>query len=152
MFSSTLWRIEDLFLFCKDLFVYFSFGCTGSALLCSGFSLVAAIRGCSSLWCEGVSWRWPLFRSTGLGGTGFSSCSTHAQQLQLPGSVVVARGLSCSRTRDQTHAPCIGRLIPKHWATREALQDLGLTLIHCYWMFITSLWLERYMIWSTVKG
>ena len=82
--------------------------------------------------------------------------STHARQLQLPGSVVVARGLdgagaallapglqntgsvvvaqelSCSWTRDQTHAPCIGRPIPIHWTSWEALKDLGLALMHCH--------------------
>ena len=82
--------------------------------------------------------------------------STHARQLQLPGSVVVARGLdgagaallapglqntgsvvvaqelSCSWTRDQTHAPFIGRPIPIHWTSWEALKDLGLALMHCH--------------------
>ena len=70
-------------------------------------SLVAASGGCSSLWCTGFSLRCLLlFQNTGSRGTGFSSCSTPAQQLQhagpracrlqqllCVGSVVVVHGL-----------------------------------------------------------
>ena len=70
----------DLFMiFLKDnLFDFFNinlfiFGCVGSLLLCTGFSLVAASEGYFSL-------QWLLLvRSTGSRHTGFSSCGTWAQ-------------------------------------------------------------------------
>ena len=47
-----------------------------------GLSLVAASGGYSAWWCVGSSLRWlPLLWSTGSKCTGFSSCSTWAQQL-----------------------------------------------------------------------
>ena len=63
-------------------FLFFIFGCAGSSLLHVGFSLVAATKGYSSLWCAGFSLRWLLL----LG----------AQALGTRVSVVVAHGLSCS--------------------------------------------------------
>ena len=64
------------------------FGCVGSLLLCMGFSLVAASRGYSLLWCTGFSLRWLLLLpSMGSRSMGFSSCGTWA-------SVVVACRLS----------------------------------------------------------
>ena len=51
------------------------------------------------------------------------------QQLQCPGSVVVAHGLTCptacgiSSTRDQTPVPCIARWILNQWTTGEALKE-----------------------------
>ena len=77
-----------------------------------GFSLVAAIRGCS-LCCTGFPLRCLLsLQSTG------SRCG---------GSVVAVHELSCSPwhmesswTRDQTQVPCIGRRILIHCTTREA--------------------------------
>ena len=58
----------------------FIFGCVGSSLLCAGFSLVAAGRGYSSLWCTGFSLQWLLLlQSTGCRSTGFSSCGMQAQ-------------------------------------------------------------------------
>ena len=64
-----------------NLFIYlFIFGCTGSLLLHTGFSLVAASRGYSSLLCMGFSFWWLLLlRSTGSRCMGFSSCSTRTQ-------------------------------------------------------------------------
>ena len=97
-----------------------------------GFSLVAASRGYSSLWCTGFSLQWLLLlQSTGSRCTGFSSCGTRAQQLWLVGSRVQAQQLWCtglvalwhvgsSRTRAQTRVSCIGRRILSHCATREA--------------------------------
>ena len=44
----------------------FIFGCTGSLLMCAGFSLVVASGGFSSVWYAGFSLLWLLlFRSTG---------------------------------------------------------------------------------------
>ena len=64
--------------------------------------------------------------------SGFS-CGAWAQQLWLVGSRAQAQQLWCtglvapqhvgsSRTRVRTHVPCVGRWIPNHCATREALQ------------------------------
>ena len=69
----------------RPIYIYifkfiFIFGCVGSLLLCTGFSLVAASRGYSSLQCGGFS----------LGG--FSCCKARA--LGAWASVVVALGLS----------------------------------------------------------
>ena len=58
----------------------FIFGCVESLLPCSGFFLVAASRGYSSLQCRGFSLRWLLLLwSTGSRHAGFSSCGTRAQ-------------------------------------------------------------------------
>ena len=58
----------------------FIFGCVGSSLLRTGFSLVVASGACSSLRCAGFSLQWlPLWRSTGSRHAGFSSCGLQAQ-------------------------------------------------------------------------
>ena len=82
-------------------------------------SLVAASGGYSSLRCSGFSLQWLLLlQSTGSRRTGFSSCSTQAQQLWCMG-FVAPRHVGSSRTRDQTRVPCIGRRILNHCATKE---------------------------------
>ena len=95
-------------------------------------SLVAASEGYSSLRCVGFSLQWLLLlQSTGSRCVGFSSCSTWAQQLWLPGSRVQVQQLWCtgsvapwhvgsSRTRARTCVPCIGRWTLNHCATKEA--------------------------------
>ena len=56
----------------------------------------------------------------------FSCCGARA--LDRPGSLSAYMGLvalqhvGSSQTRDQTHVPCIGRLILNHWTTRAVLQ------------------------------
>ena len=63
-----------------NLFIYFYFCCVGFSLLHTGFSLVAASGGYSSLWCAGFSLWWLLLLwSMGSRCVGFSSCSTQAQ-------------------------------------------------------------------------
>ena len=108
--------IVVLFIFYFLKIYLFIFGCVGSSLLCAGFSL-----------------RWLLLlRSTGSRCVGFSSCGSWAQQLWLAGSraqaqqlwrtgLVAPRHVGSSRTRAQTHVPCIGRQILNQCATREAL-------------------------------
>ena len=49
---------------------------------------------------------------------GFSCCRARAQQLWRTG-LVAPRHVGSSRTRAQTHVPCIGRWILNHYATRE---------------------------------
>ena len=67
-------------------------------------SLVAVSGGYSSLRCAGFSLRWFLsLRSTGL---------------------VAPRHVGSSRTRAQTHVPCIGRRILNHCATREVPENI----------------------------
>ena len=61
-----------------------------------GLSLVAARRGCSSLWCSSFSLLWLLLlRSTGSMAQGLAA-------LWHVGS---------SQSRDRTHVPCVGRLM-----------------------------------------
>ena len=70
-----------------------------------------------------------------------SSCGSQAQQLWLSGSRTQAQQLWCtglvapqhvgsSRTRARTRAPCIGRWILNHYATREAQTLTFLFLAH----------------------
>ena len=83
-------------------FSWLFIGCTGSLLLCSGFSLVVASRGYSLVVVQGFSLWWHLLlQSTGSMCVGFSSCHTLgsvvvAPGLQSLGSIVVAHALSCS--------------------------------------------------------
>ena len=86
-----------------------------------GLSLVAASGGHSSLRCTGFSLPWPpLLQSTGSKRVGLTSCGTWAQQLWLTGSAA-PQHVGSSRTRARTRVPCIGRRIPNHCTTREAL-------------------------------
>ena len=63
----------------------------------SRLSLVVVIRGYSSLLHAGFSLQWLLLLwSPGTRQLGFRSCSTRAQQLCHPGSVVMAHRLRCS--------------------------------------------------------
>ena len=76
-------------------------------------SLVAESVGYSLLWCSGFSLRcFLLLRSTG--------SRAQAQQLWRTG-LVAPQHVGSSRTRARTRVPCIGRWIPNHCATREAL-------------------------------
>ena len=113
------------FLFFKNLFYLFIFGCIGPSLLCAGFL---------QLWRAGATLHCSvrcllLLQSTGSRCVGFSSCGSQAQQLwhglQSAGSVVLAhlvtpQHVGSSQTRTRTHVPCIGRWILNHCATREA--------------------------------
>ena len=102
-----------------------------------GPSPVAASGGHSSLRCTGFSLQWPLPpRSTGSRRVGFSSRGMRAQQLWLAGpraqaqqpwstGSVAPRHAGSSQTRARTPVPCIGRRIPNHRATREALHSIS---------------------------
>ena len=91
----------------------FIFGCTGSLLLCVGFSLVAVSTGSSLVgMCGLLIAVASLVGRTGSGALGL-------QELWLPGSRAQAQylwrvGLHASRhgsfrTRDGSHVPCMGR-------------------------------------------
>ena len=85
---SEIFRFASIFLgelriysfFKKIYFIYFWLHWVFVAAC--GLSLVAASRGHSSLWCAGLSLRWPLsLQSTGSRRAGPSSCGTQAQLL-----------------------------------------------------------------------
>ena len=82
------------------LFIYLYLVALG-LLAVHGLSLVtASLRGYSSLQWTGFSWqRLLLLRSTGSRHTGFGSCGTRAQWLQLEG-LVAPRNAESSQTRD----------------------------------------------------
>ena len=80
----------------------FTFGCTGSSLLCVGF-----------LWLRwaGFSLQWLLLlQSTGSRVRGLSSMG-----------LVAPQHVGSSRTRDGSCVPCIGRQVLIHCTTREVL-------------------------------
>ena len=99
-------------------------------------SLVAASGGYSLLRCTGFSLQWLLLLwSMGSRRTGFSSCSTQPQQLQLAGSRAQAQQLGCtglvaprhvgsSRNRARPRVPCLGRRILNQCATRETPKSI----------------------------
>ena len=67
-------------------YLFFIFGCVGVFIAACGLSAVVASGGYSLLRCAGFSLQWLLLlRSTGSRRTGFSSCSTWAQQLRHTG-------------------------------------------------------------------
>ena len=85
MFLKFLLRYNSLTIKLTVLFIYLL------AVLdlhcCVGFSLVGVSGGLSSLQCVGISISWLLLlQSTGSRHMGYSSCSTWAQYLWLPGS------------------------------------------------------------------
>ena len=124
---------SDYFL---SIFFYF-FGCVGSSLLCTGFSLVATSGGYPLMCCAGFSLRWLLVVEHRLWVRGLQqlwllASRAQAQQLRLAGSRAQAQQLwhtglvalwhvGSSRTRAQTCVPCIGRRILNHCAAREVL-------------------------------
>ena len=99
----------------KHFFFFFFFGCIGSLLWCTGFSL----------------WWLLLLQSTGCRSAGFSSCGTWAQYLWRTG-LAAPWHVGSSWTRARTRVPCIGRLIPNHCTTREAPISIFCYEL-CYW-------------------
>ena len=110
-----LYLKQERFFFNKFiLFIYFWLHWVFAAAC--RLSLVAVSGGYSLLPCVGFSLPWLLLlQSTGSRCTGFSSCSTWAQQLWLAGSRAqaqqcVVHGLSCSAAcgifPDQGSNPC----------------------------------------------
>ena len=110
----------------------FSFGCTGSSLLC---------RFSSSCREQGVGYGWLLLlqEAWALGCEGFCSFSTWAQSLRLPSSRAQAQWLwrvslaapwhvGSSQTRDQTCGSCAVKQNLYHRATWEAQVPLESTM------------------------
>ena len=111
-------------LFIFLIFIYLLiFGRTGSSWLHMGF------------FCSWGGWGLLIVVVLLLLSTGSWVCEL--QQLQHTGSVLVARGLTCSAARgifpDQrwTHVPCIGRWFLNHWTTRDV--HLLHILAFCFW-------------------
>ena len=114
----TFWRVFLVFLFFLfffKLFIYlFIYGCVGSSFLCEGFLQLwqagaTLHRGAQASHCRGLSC------------CGAQAPDAQAQQLWLTGPVA-PQHMGSSQTRAQTRVPCIGRQIPNHCATREALE------------------------------
>ena len=94
------------------LFYLFIFDCVGSSFLREG-SLQLRQAGATLHRSARAS------RHRGLSCCGAQAPDAQAQQLWLTG-VVAPRHVGSSQTRAQTRAPCIGRQILNHCATREA--------------------------------
>ena len=86
---------------------------------------------------------------------GLSNCGSQAQQLWHMGSVALWH-VASSRTKDQTHVPCIGNGIPNHCITREvppalffflriSLAILGLLWFHINFRIICSSFVKNVM-------
>ena len=82
--------------------LFFLFGCAGSSLLYSGFSLVAVSRGCSLVVVHGlfIAVASLVAEHGALGCTGFSSSGTWVQEFWFLGSraqtgSIVVHGLTC---------------------------------------------------------
>ena len=81
-------------------------------------------------------WRLLWLQSTGSEHSGFSSCSTQAQQLWYMGWVALWHAGS-SLPRDWTSLSCVGRRGLYHWATRKPYSTFFFflnyrTLIQCF--------------------
>ena len=106
--------INLYFFFLKLIYLYiFIFGCVGSLFLCKGFLQLRQAgatlhRGAWASHCCG------LFRC------GAQAPDAQAQQVWLTG-LAAPRHVGSSWTGARTRVPCIGRRIPNHCATREAL-------------------------------
>ena len=107
------------------------------------FFLILFIYGCvgSSFLCEGFLWLWQVGAThyRGLSRCGAQAPDAQAQQLWLTG-LVAPRHVGSSQTRARTRVPCIGRQIPNHCATREALLK---TLLLLAWLPLAGQALER---------
>ena len=115
--NSALGRWRDsgsriYFLFFKNWFYLFIFGCTGFSWLCGLFSgcgkqgLLFVLRG------SGFSVQWLLL----LYGMGSRACGL---QLLWCTGLAVLQYVGSPWNGDQTQVPFIGRQILNHWATRE---------------------------------
>ena len=115
-----------IFVFFKFIFIYLFLAALGLCC-CMRLSLVAASTGYSSLQYAGFSLRWLLLLwSMGSGHVGKTQhvlclAGSRAQaQLLWHTGLVAPRHVGSSRTRAQSHIPCIDRWILNHCATREA--------------------------------
>ena len=138
------WHLSTLqFVFFKItlLICLFIFGCTGSLLLCRLFASCGEWEPLSSwsTWASHAS-GFSYCKAQALGSTGFSSCDTWTQLLQLwgyrgqaqwlwPTAYVAPWHVVSSQIRDWTHVSCIGRLNSLPLSHREALQFVFCVLL-----------------------
>ena len=105
-------------------FLFFKYLAASGLHCCTGFSLVAASRGYSSVAVLGlVIAVASLLQSTGSRAHGlqwlrFSGSRAQAQCSWHMGLIAPRYG-GLSQIRDRTHVSCTGRHILYHWATRE---------------------------------
>ena len=126
----------------------FIFGCSGSSLPLSGFSLVVESGGASLLGCRGFSLQGLLWlQGTGSGGAGSGSCSLPAQLLQCMG-LGALRHAGSSRIRDGNYVSWAGRRILPHSTTREVLDRLCLFKSYaCFWAGLSFSYQFRGILW-----
>ena len=111
---------RSFFIFYLFIYLFIYFWLPWVFIVVCGLSLVEVSGGYSSLWGVGFSLPWLLLlRSTGSRCMCFSSCGARAQELWLTG-LVAPWHVGSSRTRAQTHVPCLDRWILNHCTTREA--------------------------------
>ena len=119
----------SLFFSSGGVFLFFTYGCSGSLLLHRLFSSCSVWRLLSSCLAGAAHCSGSSCLQHRVKGRGFSGCSTWAQWLQLPGSKTQAQQLwsmgsspqhvGFFQIRDWTHVSCTGRWALYHWATRE---------------------------------
>ena len=102
-------------------------------LFIHSFMAVLGLRFCARAFSSWGKWG-PLFIAVrrplhyhGLSCCGAQAPDAQARQLWLMG-LVAPRHVGSSQTRARTRVPCIGRQIPNHCATREALK----TFVYCF--------------------
>ena len=99
----------------KNFFNYlFIFGCVGSSFLCEGFLQLRQVGVTLHRGAQASHYR-------SLSCCGAQAPDAQAQQLWLTG-LVALQHVGSSQTRARTRVPCIGRQIPNHCTTREALK------------------------------
>ena len=142
--NSSVFFLHFLLLLCSNIFLslfflnltYFWLRCLRC---CVGFCLVVAIRGSS------------LVAVRGLLIAGAACCRAWAlgmlaQQLWCTG-LVALQHVESSRTRNQTHIPCIGRFLTSGSPGKSFLQLLNIFL---FWarLFCYGLYLPGQFVWS----
>ena len=115
--NTTCW--SDCFFHCIFFFFFliylFIYGCVGSSSLCEGFLQLRQVGATLHRGARASHYR-------GFSCYGAQAPDVQAQQLWLAG-LVAPRHVGSSQTRARTRAPCIGRRILNHCATREAPQS-----------------------------
>ena len=118
-----IFHYSHILFFFINLFIYFIFGCVGSALLHAGFLWLR--RAGAALRCNARASQWGGFSCCGAQVPGMQASAVVAHGLQSAGSVVVAHRLSCSMAcgifPDQGSNPC-----PLYWqADSQPLHHQG---------------------------
>ena len=102
------------------------YGCVRSSFLCEGFPQPRQAGATPHHGARASHHRGPSRR-------GAQAPDAQAQQ-SWPTGPAAPRHAGSSQTRARTRAPCIGRQIPNHWATREAQPQLLSLIIHKHFL------------------